>query len=154
MGAENEGSSGTNAYLDILWAVLPVYVAVGLGWATARLGVFQADARVALGVLNRFVMMLGIPAIVFRILAIADLTQADWMFIACDIVYKLAAGVVLALPACCFRRFRLSEFVASHMVCTLPNTFILGKEGADQGPLLVRRTDAESLGQASRCSAL
>ncbi len=57
---------------QIINAVLPVFAIIGIGWlAGIRWGVNEAMAAV----LNRFVFMFALPALMFRLLATAPIHE-------------------------------------------------------------------------------
>lgn len=90
--------------MDILWITLPIFSLIGLGWAGAKAGLF--DATTASG-LSRFVFWLAFPALLLTSMAKAPaptLTQgsilAMWVgVLLVGHVLARVGGILLRLPA-------------------------------------------------------
>ena len=90
--------------MDVLWTTLPIFSLIGLGWAGAKAGLF--DATTASG-LSRFVFWLAFPALLLTSMAKAPaptLTQgsilAMWVgVLLVGHVLARVGGILLRLPA-------------------------------------------------------
>eukprot|EP00850_Spirogloea_muscicola_P023063 SM000326S12431 [mRNA] locus=s326:95778:100628:+ [translate_table: standard] len=131
--------TGSDAY-HVLSAVVPLYFAIGLGFASVRLFRILTPEQVA-GV-NRVVALVAVPVLGFQFIAETNLYHIEYFFILADTVSK--ALVLASLLAAAFwapkrwlRRFTLSSAhrlrawaydwsLTIFMVATLPNTLIIG----------------------------
>eukprot|EP00850_Spirogloea_muscicola_P005540 SM000025S08435 [mRNA] locus=s25:712196:716500:- [translate_table: standard] len=131
--------TGSDAY-HVLSAVVPLYFAIGLGYASVRLFHILTPEQVA-GV-NRVVALVAVPVLGFQFIAETNLYHIEYFFILADTVSK--AVVLASLLAAAFwapkrwlHRFTLSSAhrlrawaydwsLTIFMVATLPNTLIIG----------------------------
>jgi len=76
-------------------SVLPVFAIVGIGMAFGRAGLFDSAQAAAI---NRFAFFLGVPVLLFWLLARSDATTYDWsllgIYLSIEIAFY-AGGVVL-----------------------------------------------------------
>eukprot|EP00850_Spirogloea_muscicola_P019961 SM000203S06137 [mRNA] locus=s203:232389:236503:+ [translate_table: standard] len=131
--------TGSDAY-HVLSAVVPLYFAIGLGFASVRLFRILTPEQVA-GV-NRVVALVAVPVLGFQFIAETNLYHIEYFFILADTVSKalvLASLLAVAFwaPKRWLRRFTLSSAhrlrawaydwsLTIFMVATLPNTLIIG----------------------------
>ena len=109
--------------IDILFSsVLPFFSVVAIGFVVGRAGVFD-DAEAA--ALNRFVFLIALPVLGFRLLATADFGRFDWSALAAY------AGVELAVYAAGFTLARrifgrgVRESLLIGMACIFSNQVFL-----------------------------
>jgi len=106
-------------------SVLPIFAMVGVGMAFGKFGLFEINA--ASGV-NRFVFYVGVPVLLFRLLASNDLASFDWPLL---LSYLLAESVMYTGGFVVFRfvfRRGLAEscllamatIFANHLMYVLP----------------------------------
>lgn len=122
-------------FQTLLNPVLPVFAILGVGMAFARRGLFDAAAA---GALNRFVLFVSIPALLFGLLSTVDIGHFQWRvlgayFLAEATVY--GAGTALARFA--FGRgwresllLGMTAAFVNHVLFVLPMARILYGEAA------------------------
>jgi len=77
--------------LDALFnSVLPIFAMVGVGMAFGRFGLFDTNSASAI---NRFVFYVGVPVLMFRLLASNEVASFDWPVL---FSYLLAESVLYA----------------------------------------------------------
>jgi malonate transporter len=85
--------------MTVLLIVLPIFALIFAGWLTRRTGLFGPEAT---GVLNRFVVYLALPALLFDIVANAswsDIWRPDFILafgLGAAVIFVIAVGVRLA----------------------------------------------------------
>jgi len=118
-------------------SVLPIFAIVGVGMAFGRFGLFDTDAASAI---NRFVFYVGVPVLLFRLLASNDIASFDWPVL---FSYLLAESVLYAggflVFRLVFRRGLAESFLlamaiifANHLMYVLP--IAVAEFGADIEP--------------------
>jgi predicted permease len=109
--------------LAVLVIVLPIFALILAGWGARRLGVLGPHAT---GELNRFVVWLALPALLFDIVAGADWSSL-WRpgFAA---AFGLGAAVVFVLPLlwAAWRRRPLADAAIDALNVAYPNTGFVG----------------------------
>ncbi len=104
-----------SVFLD---AVLPVAALIGVGYAFARFGLFDTAMASAI---NRFVFMLAVPALLFRLISGVDFSQFEWRllfgYLAVEVTVY-AAGFAVARFA--YGRPALESLMIG-MAATFPN---------------------------------
>jgi len=119
----------------LLNPVLPVFAILGVGMLFARQGLFDAAAA---GMLNRFVLFISLPTMLFGLLSRVDIAHFQWhvlggYFVSEALVY--AAGAALARFV--FRRgwreallLGMTASFVNHVLFVLPMAHILYGEAA------------------------
>lgn len=109
---------------DVLAITGPIYLCIALGYATTRAGLF---ARAEMRTLGKFVINLGLPALLFNALAtrpIEDLLHADYL-----LVYALVSLTSALAGLYWYRRLRqeaLTPSVVSAMGMSCSNSGFVG----------------------------
>ena len=119
----------------LLNPVLPVFALLGLGAVFARRGVFDAAAA---GVLNRFVLLISVPTLLFGLLSQVDIRHFQWsvlgLYFASEAaVYALGAGLARWVLGRGWRESLLLGMTASfvnHVLFVLPMARVLYGEAA------------------------
>ena len=104
-----------SVFLD---AVLPVAALIGVGYAFARFGLFDTAMASAI---NRFVFMLAVPALLFRLISGVDFSQFEWRLLLGYLAVEVtvyAAGFAVARFA--YGRPALESLMIG-MAATFPN---------------------------------
>lgn len=106
----------------VVTAALPVFALILTGWLAARLGVLGAAATDAL---NRYVVYLSLPALLFRAMANADTGQVPWGFVA-----SFAGGIAITFAAACLhpgrRRQGLTDLAIEGLAASYTNAGYMG----------------------------
>ena len=113
-----------NATLDILAITGPIYLAIGLGFAFTRLGVFS---KADLTVFGKFTLQLALPALLFNALSqrrVAEVLNAQYL-----LAYAVGSLTVIVLGLWWARKVQghtrsFSSMVAMGMSC--PNSGFVG----------------------------
>jgi malonate transporter and related proteins len=109
---------------DLLDVILPVFLVIGFGYASARLGLF---GETAVDGIMRFAQNFAVPCLLFRSIATLDLSDAyDW-----GLMFSFYAGAFVSFGAGfagSFYGFRrsLTESVAIGFACLFSNSLLLG----------------------------
>lgn len=118
-----KSESGSRRLLSILLIVLPIFALVLAGWAARRIGVLGPHATTEL---NRFVVHLALPALLFDIVAKArwhEIWQPGFVG-----AFALGAGAVLALTIAVSLRMRrhLADATVDGLNAAYANTAFIG----------------------------
>ena len=122
--------------------VLPVFGVLAVGFAAGRLRVFDAATAAAI---NRFVVLVAVPLLVFRLLARVPYHEFDWMLLIAFFVSELLA-------------YAIGFFVARTLFgCELAEAVLLGLASCFANHLSTRSRSRPSRGRSSsrrsgRCS--
>ena len=107
---------------QIINAVLPVFAIIGIGWlAGIRWGVNEAMAAV----LNRFVFMFALPALMFRLLATAPIHKFSWPLLGAYFAGQLAVWLIALAAMTLIWKRPLGERVLGAVSAGLPNHVFL-----------------------------
>lgn len=107
---------------QIINAVLPVFAIIGIGWvAGIRWGVNEAMAAM----LNRFVFMFALPALMFRLLATAPIHEFSWPLLGAYFAGQLAVWLIALAAMTLVWQRPLGERVLGAVSAGLPNHVFL-----------------------------
>ncbi|CAL9083258.1 unnamed protein product [Musa textilis] len=107
----------------VVEAMAPLYVAMGLGYASVRFRAFTPEQCAGI---NHFVALFAMPLLIFRMISSNDPYAMNLRFIAADTIQKAAILAALALWARLSARGSLAWVVTLFSLATLPNTIIMG----------------------------
>ncbi|CAN1224236.1 Probable auxin efflux carrier component 8 [Linum perenne] len=113
--------SGQDFY-HVLSALVPLYVAMGLAYASVRWWkIFTPDQCAGI---NRFVAVFAVPFLSFTFVSSNNFYHMNYRFIAADSLQK--AGFLLLLILICNRLRRIDCVITLFSLSTLPNTLVVG----------------------------
>eukprot|EP00128_Syssomonas_multiformis_P006427 Colp12_sorted_trinity150504_noHs@31653 len=111
---------------QIASAVVPLYGTLFIGWLASR---FRVLDKVAFGGLNRFIVVFCLPAIIFRVLARANLYAADMRIFAVQTIYVVLCVMLLGIWALSRRNKggdTFGYFISFLSISSFPNSLIIG----------------------------
>lgn len=101
-----------------LEAVLPIAALIGVGFAFARFGLFDTAMASAI---NRFVFMLAVPALLFRLISGVDFSQFEWLLLFGYLAVEIAVYAAgFAVARLIYGRPPLESLMIG-MAATFPN---------------------------------
>ena len=128
----------------VITAALPVFALILTGWLAARWGVLGPAATDAL---NRYVVYLSLPALLFRAMAQADLSHLSWQF-----VLSVSGGIAITFAATYWAARRkgitLTDLSIQGLAASYGNTGYMGI------PLCLALLGSDSLPPAIICTLL
>lgn len=127
--------------------VLPVFGVLALGFAVGKRKVFDVAMAVAI---NRFVVLVALPLLVFRLLARAPFQDFDWALLVAFLIAELlvyGAGFALARKVfdCDVREsilLGMASAFANHLLFVLPIAILLFGERASVPIVAIASVDA------------
>ena len=127
--------------------VLPVFGVLALGFAVGKRKVFDVAMAVAI---NRFVVLVALPILVFRLLARAPFHEFDWMLLIAFLISELlvyGTGFLLARKVfnCDVREsilLGMASAFANHLLFVLPIAILLFGEQASLPIVAIASVDA------------
>lgn len=120
---------------QIVDAVIPVFAIIALGWLAGRRWGVSGEAA---AILNRFVFLFAVPALIFRLMATAPIGEMSWRLLASYFVGQAVVwGAAFAAMALIWRRGHaervlcgMSAGLANHVFLALPLVlWLLGEQG-------------------------
>jgi malonate transporter and related proteins len=130
--------------------VLPVFGVLAIGFAAGRLKVFDMAMAAAI---NRFVLLIGVPLLVFRLLARAPYHEFDWALLVAFFLSELMAyGAGFLLARTLFRcdlgesvLLGLASCFANHLLFVLAIATLLFGERATLPIVAIASVDAVTI---------
>jgi predicted permease len=95
---------------DVAYVCIPLLVIMALGYIIGRLQVWRAPWLVTVSQLNAFMFFLGVPSLVFKGLAIRDLTTLDWTFLSSFLLLRAFTGLASLAVAVVEARIECAEW--------------------------------------------
>ena len=119
----------------LLDGVLPIFAIVVIGYALGKRGIFDKNSA---AVINRFVLLVAIPALGLHLIANAPFSLFDWRMVIGFFVSELAIYILGALTAYFFFKCELKESIllglaasfGNHILYVLPIAISLFGEDA------------------------
>ncbi len=102
----------------LLDGVLPIFAIVVIGYGLGKRDIFNKDSA---AVINKFVLLVAIPALGLHLIANAPFLEFDWRMIACFFLSELAIYILGALTAHFLFRCELKESILLGLAASFGN---------------------------------